>query len=128
MGSTAPRVPEPHLASVLVEIRRRLPQTTVTAAVPELSDPLAALADRIRQAPHTMEHRVLARLLRGMIEESAEDAVRHAEIAAFGPAVLALLSALIDDCLAGRYDRAAILSALLDHQISGAKGTNATSG
>ena len=111
------------LSVFLVEARRRAPQGVPRSVEAELSDPLAAILTRIRIAPETMEHRVLARLLQSMVTESAEGTFRKAEIAAFGPAVLQLLSAFIDDLTGGRYKRSSIRSQLIDHKLSTPPGT-----
>ena len=79
---------------------------------------------RIRYASNTMEHRVLARLLWSVVEESAaETGFRVIEIAALSPAVLLLFSAFIDYYPNDRYDRVTIRSALVMNGISTPTGT-----
>lgn len=75
-----------------------------------------------------MENRVLAQLLRSVVEKSAETTVRLTEIAALSPAVLLLLSAFIDDYMSVRYDRATIRSALFSREIFTPTGTDTTLG
>jgi hypothetical protein len=77
-----------------------------------------------------MEHRVLARLLQGVVEESnIATTFRITEVAAFSPAVLLLLSAFFDDYMSGNYDRTTIRSALLMNGISTTiAGTKTTPG
>jgi hypothetical protein len=93
----------------------------------ELRDPFDAMITRIRSAESTMEHQVLARLLRSVVDESAAT-VRLTEIAAFGPAVLLILSAFINDYMSGRYDRATMRSALSNNEISTPTGTDTALG
>jgi len=96
-----------------------VPRGTPLVSGVEERDPFGAMITRIGCASNTMEHRVLARLLWGVIEESATETTFHVtEIAARSPAVLLLLSAFIDDYWSGIYDRAAIRSALLINEIS----------
>lgn len=87
----------------LVEARRRAPQGFTDVSGREIADPLSALMIRIGTAPDTMEHRVLARLIQGIIATPAELVFRRADLATLSPAVLTLLSAFIDDHLGGRY-------------------------
>lgn len=94
----------------------------------EQGDPFDAMIRRIRYAANTMEHRVLAQLLRSVVEESAETTVRVTEIAALSSEVLLLLSAFIDDYMSSRYDRATIQSALFSHEIFTPTGTDTTLG
>ena len=117
------------LSAFLVEVRRRAPQGTPLVSEAEQRDPFGAMITRIRCATNTMEHRVLARLLRSVVEESAtETKFRLTEIAALSPAVLLLLSAFIDNYMSGRYDRTTIRSALFSHKISTPTGTDTTLG
>lgn len=112
------------LAAILAEVRRRVPQGALQVSEAEERDPFDAMIRRICCATNTMEHRVLARLLRKVVEEStAETTFRLTEIAAFSPAILSLLSAFIDDYIGGRYDRAAIRSELFINGISPTAGT-----
>lgn len=110
------------LAAFIVEARRRVPRGTLQVSETELRDPLAAILTRIQSSPNTMEHRVLVRLLQCIVDDPAEDMFRKTEISAFGPAVLVLVSAFIDDFEAGRYTRAAIRSALAIQEISTPQG------
>jgi hypothetical protein len=117
------------LAAFLVEVRRRAPQGKPLAAEAKLGDPFGAMITRIRSATNTMEHRVLARLVRSVVEESTtESTFRVTEIYALSPAVLLLLSAFIDGYTNGRYNRATIRLALLSHEISTQTGTDMTPG
>lgn len=101
------------LAAFLVEVRRRAPQGAHVVSEAEQRDPFGAMITRIRSATNTMEHRVLVRLLRSVVEKSTTESIfRVTEIAALSPAVLVLLSAFIDDYMGGIYDRATIRSAL----------------
>ena len=114
------------LAAFLAEVRRRGPRGTLVAREDELRDPLAAIGARMAGRPHTMEHRVLARILRGIIKEPNDDTFRKTEISALGPSALLLLSALIDDLTGGRYDRAAVRSVLVMNGISTPAGDQKT--
>jgi len=118
------------LAAFLVEVRRRAPQGMPLVSEAKQRDPFGAMITRIGSAADTMEHRVLARLLRSVVEEPiTETKLRLTELAALSPAVLLLLSAFIDDYTSGRYDRATIRSALLSHKISTpSTGTDTTLG
>lgn len=95
----------------------------------EQRDPLGAMIARIRSATETMEHRVLARLLWGVVDEpTTETTFRVTEIAALSPAVFTLLSAFIDDYTGGRYERNTIRSALFSNKIYTPMGTDTTLG
>ncbi len=112
------------LPAFLAEVRRRAPQGTPLVSGAEERDPFDAMLSRIRCAANTMEHRVLARLLRTVVEESTvETTLRLTEIAALSPAVLFLFSVFIDDCLNDRYDRTTMRSALVMNGISTTAGT-----
>ena len=112
-------IDEVSLGTFLLEVCRRAPQGASKVSEASLRDPLGAMITRIRCTPHTMEHRVLARLLQGVSEESAtQSTFRVAEIAAFSPALLQLVSAFINDYLNGRYDKSIIRSILATHEIS----------
>lgn len=117
------------LPAFLAEVRRRVPRGTRQVCGAEERDPFAAMITRICSSRHTMEHRVLARLLRSVIDESTtETSFRITEIAALGPDILFLFSAFIDDYLNDRYDRATIRSALVINGISTMPGTKTTLG
>ncbi len=113
----------------LAEVRRRAPRSTPLVSRTEERDPFGAMMTRISSSRHTMEHRVLARLLRSVVEESnSETTLRLAEVAALSPELLLLFAAFIDEYMNGNYDRAAIQSVLFFNQISTDAGTKTTLG
>ena len=117
------------LPAFLAEVRRRVPQGTPLVSRAEERDPLGAMITRISSGRHTMEHRVLARLLQGVVEEPNIAATfRVTEVAALSPELLLLFAAFIDDYMSGNYDRATIQSALFFNQISTNAGTKTTLG
>lgn len=116
------------LAAFLVEIRRRAPREASRVSEIELREPLDALITRIRSAPYTMEHRVLAQMLTRMGEDSGKTLIRVTEVVALSSAVLVLLSAFINDLMSGRYDQVTIRTALVGLEISTHPGTKTTLG
>jgi len=95
----------------------------------EERDPLGAMIARISSSRHTMEHRVLSRLLQGVVEEpNIATTFRFAEVAALSPALLLLFVAFMDEYMNGNYDRATIQSVLFFNLISTDTGTKTTLG
>lgn len=111
------------LAAFLVEVLRRAPHNESLVSEAELREPLAALTTRIHASPDTLENRVLTKLLFCVSDDSGTTMIRLSEVAAFSPAVLLLLSALVNDYQSGRYDRAKISSSLADQDVSTLPGT-----
>jgi hypothetical protein len=115
--------------SFLAEVRRRVPRDTPLVSRAEERDPLGAMITRISSNRHTMEHRVLARLLEGVVEEpNIATTFRLTEVAALSPALLLLFVAFMDEYMNGNYDRATIQSVLFFNQISTDTGTKTTLG
>lgn len=119
------------LPALLVGMRRCVPHGTPQVSETEQRDHFGAMVSRIRCARNTMEHRVLARLLRSVVEEPTTESIfRVTEIAALSPAVLSRFSVFIDDYdyLNERYDQAMIGSVLVMNGISTTTGTKTTLG
>ena len=105
-------------AAFLVQIGRRVPHRVPKASEAECRDPLSSMLRRIQNAPDTVEHRLLTRLLVGMAEEHVTYSFRKADVAALSPATLLLFSAFTDHFAGGRYNRSTIRSMLVMNGIS----------
>ncbi len=117
------------LLAFLAEVRRRAPRSTPLVSRAEERDPFGAMMTRISSSRHTMEHRVLGRLLEGVVEEpDIATTFRLTEVAALSPELLLLFAAFMDEYMNGNYDRATIQSVLIFNQISTDTGPKATLG
>src|SRR5262245_24856584 len=90
---------EQSLASFLCEVARRVPRAMPRRIDGEMRKPLPSLLYRIYEAPHTMEHRILLKAMKAIIQNARKSDLRHEEIDALSPDVLHLLDALVSDYL-----------------------------
>lgn len=101
------------LGGFILEVRLRAPRDTLFVPEAEHRNPFFALTERMCDAPDTLEHQVLVRVLRAMVNEPMKDhAFARSDVAALSPDLLVLLSEFVDDFHSGRYEKVAMSARL----------------
>lgn len=100
------------LTEIVAEVRRRASSHVAHIFDYERRDLLEALRRQMESSPRAGEKQALLRILRVLTQENRTIACRADDVAALGPNTLALLSALIEEFMNGRYTAADIREAL----------------
>jgi len=91
------------LAGFIVELSRRRSRTFAAHLNGESRTPLPAILYRIYEAPYTLEHRTVVRILKAIVRNSLKSELHEDELTALSPDMLHLLYYLISDFKECRY-------------------------